>query len=260
MSEMWFPTGLSARLWGHRISHAFSSKPAPAIFHLSPFVRHFPPSSRFEDAIPETEWHTPETCVQAAKQAGAPAVWLGGVEPLLHPAIGKVATALEESERYVFLHTSAVDLRKRIHEFRPTPQFFFAFKLGGEDAAQGQRIGQGASQKVIDALRVIKLSGFFACVHVSVGEQTRTSDIARLFDSLEASRVDGIAVSSGGASPDAARDTMLGKKLAEIRDLIPLSRWREFSQLLEASYLQTSAVKEQPNMQARGADACEESA
>jgi hypothetical protein len=257
---MRFPAGLTARLWGQRISQSFHSKPDPAILYLSPFVKRFPSSSRYEGAVPGNEWHTPEACVQAADQAGARVVWLGGTEPLLHPAIGKVTTALVQSGRYVFLDTGAADLRKRVHEFQPAERFFFAFQLCGDDVACPGGAENGGFQNVTEALRVVKLSGFFACVHVCAGARTSAPEMGRLFASLEASRVDGIVVSSGGACATLARDAMLSQKAAEITGMIPARRWRKFSRMLEVSYLRTTSLEEQPNVRARSADACEESA
>jgi hypothetical protein len=257
---MWFPVGLSARLCGQIIAQPFRSNPAPAIFHFSPGLGHLLPESLQESAASETEWHTPEACVQAAKQAGSPAVWLGGMEPLLHPAIGRVTAALEKSGRYVFLDTSGSDLPKKVHEFRPAERFFFAFRASCDDVAQDGGAHDGAFHNVNQALRIVKLSGFFACVHVIVSAQTSSPAVLSLLRLLEASRADGITVSSGGAYAGPSRDAVLGQKLSEITEMVPSWRWRDFSRTLEASYLQTSAAKEESNMQARGADACEESA
>jgi hypothetical protein len=257
---MWFPVGLNARLWSQSIIKPFSRKPTSAIFHFSPLVKYFPPGARFESGVPETEWHTPEACVQAAKQTGSPAVWLGGVEPLLHPAVGKVTTALEQSGRYVFLDTRGADLRKRVHEFQPASRFFFAFQLSGDEIAENGGAVNRAFQSVAELLRIVKLSGFHACAHLVVSEQTSPVVAGPLFRSLETSLFDGIVVSSGGAPAGPARDMILGKKVAEITEMIPSKRWRKLSRILEASYLQAVTAKEQPSVQARGTDACEESA
>jgi len=260
VAEMWFPAGLSTRLWGHKFSQVLRGKRSPAIFQLSPLVRHFAPGVRFESAIPEAAWHTPEACVQAANQVGAPVVWIGRVEPLLHPGIGKVTTALAQSGRHVFLDTSGQDLRKRVHEFQPGERFFFAFQLGDSEVAYRGKGNSRAFQSVIEALRIVKLSGFFACVHLIVGTQTPVAEMEPLFRSLETSRVDGIAVSSDGASASDASDTAFGKKIAEITGMIPSRPWRKLSRMLEASYPQTAGVQEQAGVRTRGTDACEESA
>lgn len=257
---MRFPAGLSARLWGRRIRRPFGNKTTPAILHFSPLVKRYPPDALRENANPETEWHTPEACVQAANQAAAPAVWLGGVEPLLHPSIGKVTTALEQSRRYVFLDTSGTDLRKRVHEFQPASRFFFAFQLCTEEIAPGYEARGIAMQRVSEALRIVKLSGFCACAHVIVGAQTSVAETVRLFAALEASRFDGIVVSSAPDSTLPPRNSIHGKKLAEIRERVPSWRWKKFSQLLEASCAGTADAKEPSDVQARGSDACEESA
>jgi len=257
---MWFPAGLSARLWGQRIRRPFSNKTTSAILHFSPLVKPYPPEAFRGNANPEMEWHTAEACVQAANQAAAPAVWLGGVEPLLHPTIGKVTTALEQSRRYVFLDTGGCDLRKRVHEFQPSSRFFFAFQLCTEEIVRGGETGRIAMQRVSEALRIVKLSGFYACAHVIVGEQASVSETGRLLAALKARRFDGIVVSSGQDSTLPLRDSIHGKKIAEIRERIPSWRWRRFSQLLEASCLWTTDAKEPSDIQASGADACEESA
>jgi hypothetical protein len=186
-------------------------------------------------------------------------VWIGGVEPLLHPAIGKVTTALMQSGRYVFVDTSGGDLRKRVHEFQPAERLFFAFQLRGDEAAHGSKGGSRALQNVSEALRIVKLSGFLACVHLIVRAKTSVAEMEPLFRSLETSRVDGIAVSSGGASASDASDTAFGKKIAKIAGLIPSRPWRKLSRMLEASYLQTASARELAGVRTRGADACEES-
>src|SRR5690348_8283698 len=101
---MHFPAGLSARLIRRRISASFRTAPIPAIFHL-PLSQ---PScaAAASDRVPDCEWRASAACVEAAAESRAPIVWLGGCEPLSHPNIADVASALVAKGYYVFLHTS----------------------------------------------------------------------------------------------------------------------------------------------------------
>ena len=257
---MRFPLALSARLSAQKISRTFGGKRAPLIFHFSPLVSHLPPDTRLDSVFPETAWHTPEAGVQAANLAQAPAVWLGGVEPLLHPGIGKVTTALEQSGRYVFLETGGADLRKRIHEFRPDPRFFFAFQISGDEVTGNPTAAERALRTVSETVRMVRLSGFFACAHLVVGAQTSVSEASRLFQALAQSNIDGLLVSSGGGCSGAASTAILNEKLREVRNAIPSRRWRKFSSLLDDSYPRAAPVKEPSHLQAREAGTCGESA
>jgi prophage DNA circulation protein len=257
---MRFPAGLSARLARHRVLRTFSRGFAPAIFHLSPLVKHFPLGVRLENLSPETEWHSPAACGQAAAQIGAPIVWVGGTEPLLHPAIGEVAATLVEKGHYVFLLTSGSGLRKRIHEFKPVSRLYLCFEVAedGPSALAAEDDERVCFETVAEAIRVARLSGFHTSVHCSVSETTESLALAARIASLQTRRVEGIIVSSKGTFPTASRSAKL---LAAATQLIPARGWRSFSRLLEASYQQHASVsRDLAGRQSREASACEESA
>jgi hypothetical protein len=267
---MRFPAGLRARLVQRRLLHAFGREDNSAIFHLSPLVKHFAARAATENLSPESEWHTAKASVQAAREAGAAVVWLGGTEPLFHPAIGEVSSVLAETGLYVFLHTSGVGLRKRIHEFKPVDRLYLTLEIPTHDAAgspghsplsQGLPLGTA-----LESIRIARLSGFHVCAHFTIAGTTSGADIAAQIDALHPQHLDGIAVSSGGASHIASNHTIFAETLAAATQLIPSSRWRGFSRLLETSYEQVAEhailpVSESANQrQNSNAEACEETA
>jgi hypothetical protein len=265
---MRFPAGLRARLLRRRLLHGFKAATHPCIFHLSPSVKHFSAGISTENLPPELEWHSVKASVQAAREARTPIVWLGGTEPLFHPAIGEVSAALADSGMYVFLHTSGVELRKRIHEFKPVDRLYLTLEVPPCDAA-GPEARNVLRQivplpAVLEAIRVARLSGFHICAHFTVGEKTSSSDIAARLDALQAQHLDGIAVSSGSAGTVPSRNTTLARTLASAMRLIPSSGWRSFSRLLEASYAQIpdrAVLRETAgDRQTSNPEACEETA
>jgi len=255
---MRFPAGLRARLLRRSFLQAFAPDSAPAILRLSPLVRHFPEHSHRDESNVETEWHSPKACVQAAEKAGAVAVWLGETEPLFHPAIGEITSALTDAGSYVFLHTSGVGLRKRIHEFKPVDQLFLSLEipLGEADAQSSTALSQSVSlSSALEAIRVARLSGFHLCAHLTVPDAIDAAALSSRIRLLEPHRIDGIVMSSASSQSTAA--------LRAATELIPSLAWRHFSRLLQSSYQNAVSLSDSQlvsNSQTQAAEACEESA
>jgi len=195
--------------------------------------------------------------VQAAEKAGAVAVWLGGTEPLFHPAIGEITSALTDVGFYVFLHTSGVGLRKRIHEFKPVDQLFLAVEIPlGADSQSSIASSQSVSlSTALEAVRVARLSGFHLCAHLTVPDAIDTADLSSQIHLLASQRVDGLVISSASSQSAVA--------LRAATELIPSLAWRHFSRLLQSSYQDAvSLIDSQPasGSQTQPAEACEESA
>ena len=125
---MKFPLRLSLDLLSSRITRALDGgRDNATIFHLSPSA--FSSTNQEEiDAESDPNAAVMEIPANIASQTTAPIFWVGGDveddEPLLHPVIGRIASALNKTGRDVFLHTDGLRLRKRIHEFRPDPRLF----------------------------------------------------------------------------------------------------------------------------------------
>jgi hypothetical protein len=228
-------------------------------------AHHFPADMVRENAVPESEWHTAKNCVQAAEQSSAPVVWLGGSEPLFHPAIGDVAAALADTGRYVFVHTNGIGLRKRIHEFKPVNRLYLALEIPLDAAVDGHAASppNASFAAVSESIRVARLSGFHVCAHFTINETVSASRFAECMDALQPQHLDGVVVSSGASLAAQANPAFASKSLTQIVELIPSGGWRNFSRLLEASHQQPAApvLASQPvSSPSQTADALEESA
>lgn len=210
---MRFPYRLSADLLKAKASRLLGGA-APAIFH----------------AVPG------DGCVERAKNSRSPVIWLGGMQTALHPGMGKVANALVESDRHVFLHNSGHDLRPRIHEFRPHSRLFLTLEFAGREEVHNKVAARpDAFGRSLESIRAAKLSGFLVAAHITVTPDTDACDISALIDFLDKKDVDGFVVSSGRRF-SAAKDASVPELLADVRAMIRSPRWESFSRLLEGSY------------------------
>lgn len=248
---MRFPLRLSAGLYRQEAMSFFTgSAGAPPIFRYSPLVTRFPEGFRPGDSSPNLEWHSPHECMRTAGQLRARVIWLGGVEPLLHPEIGRVTAALVESGRQVFLHTSGLGLRKRMHEFRPHSRLYLTLECLPDDGLQDPQGARDAFSKTVEAIRAAKLSGFYVCAHVTVDAATGVAAFRSLLEALRARDLDGFIVSSGGALGNGSLGRRWEEKLACVRALIESPGWRRFSCLLEKS----GAMRQKAAARVRGSE------
>jgi MoaA/NifB/PqqE/SkfB family radical SAM enzyme len=262
---MKFPLRLSLDLLRSRISGALvgGGMPRSTIFHLSPAA--FSSTNQKEiEAESDPAAAVMEIPAAVLSQTTARVLWVGGEEPLQHPVIGRIAAALNQAGRNVFLHTNGIRLRQRIHEFRPDSRLFLTVELAGRETIHDQAIAQpGAFRRVMEGIRAARLSGFHVCAHVSVNLNTDVCETGELFEYLDDYGVDGYIVSSGGRDFESAAPGKFEKQLEEIRPLVRCSRWEYFSSLLEASYLARPMPDEKKSplpIPTNDSGACEESA
>lgn len=151
------------------------------------------------------------------RQESKSIVWIGGGEPLDHAGIAPLVRALTRSGRMVFLETDGVALRRRIHEFQPVANSFFAVRF---DDARPEH-----SKLAFEGLRAARLSGFHTAALSRLSCASHLASLQVLRRSLEKVGVDGWLVC---AATEAAR-----RLAAQARLLIAHLPWRKFSQFLE---------------------------
>lgn len=144
----------------------------------------------YQDVI--REMLSPEDCLRAADECGAPVVSIAGGEPLLYPPIAKLVAALLERKRYIYLCTNGLLVRKRLPEFRPHPRFFFNIHLDGLEQTHDRFVERsGVFREAIEAIRAAKAAGFKVSTNTTVYKDTDMAEIERLFELLEPLHLDG---------------------------------------------------------------------
>src|SRR5688572_1853794 len=106
---------------------------------------------------------TPEQCLAAAEECGAPMVSIAGGEPLMHPDIGAIAKGLTDQGRYVYLCTNALLLEERLDEgvFTPSKRLSFSVHLDGpKDDHDFAVCREGTYEKAASAIRAAVARGY----------------------------------------------------------------------------------------------------
>jgi hypothetical protein len=223
---MRFPALLSARLAKARIAGILrGARPTPLV--------------EFVDVAEVLHWGSEHPVsherIRGIIDSPAPILWIGGSEPLDHPGIAHLVRAIAKSGRFVFLETYGTLLRRRIHEFQPSPQMFLTVRIDQPLPPAGREVRtSSAFELALEGIRAARLSGFFTAVRSSIRED---SDISRLRDFsnlLSGLDVDGWLITAATAAETALR------KAAEARKLILNSQWRRFSGHVEREILSVS--------------------
>ncbi len=72
-----------------------------------------------------------EECLWAVDECGAPMVSICGGEPMMYPQIGQLVAGILERDKFIYLCTNGMFIRKRLNEFKPDKRFFFNVHLDG---------------------------------------------------------------------------------------------------------------------------------
>jgi hypothetical protein len=223
---MRFPALLSAKLAKARVAGFFQKT------HSAPLID-------FLDATqvlhPGSEHPVSHEKIRGILVSPAPVLWIGGSEPLDHPGVAHLVRAIAQSGHFVFLETSGRHLRRRIHEFQPSPQLFLTVRIDQAAPPAGRDIrSTGAFELALEGLRAARLSGFFTAVHSRVREDSDVSQFREFLDFISNQDTDGWLVTASTPADAVMRNA------AETRKLIPNSQWRRFSAHVERNILSVS--------------------
>ncbi|MBI4875049.1 MAG: adenosyl-hopene transferase HpnH [Acidobacteria bacterium] len=135
---------------------------------------------------------SPEQCLRAADECGAPIVSICGGEPLLYPGIGPLVARLLDRNKHIYLCTNGMMLRKRLGEFTPDSRLFLNVHLDGMEKSHDIAVErEGVFREAVEAIRAAKRAGFKVCTNTTVYKETDMREIRELFTFLRGLGVDG---------------------------------------------------------------------
>jgi MoaA/NifB/PqqE/SkfB family radical SAM enzyme len=160
----------------------------------------------------------------------SPIVWISGSEPLDLPETPRLVNSLAAAGRHVFLPTSGILLRRRIHEFQPSPRLHLTIRFDGDELSHDARAGrQGAFGDALESVRTARLSGFLLCAQLILHSPGQAAELAQLLTDLRKLDFDGFLI-----SPSAASGQELQQRTARLRRQLLTRRWRLLSTLLDS--------------------------
>lgn len=178
-----------------------------------------------------------EECLAALEECCAPVVVIGGREPLEYPEIARLTREILECGKHVFLCTSGARIRQRLHMIPPYTNFFWNVRLDGTEEIHEKRSGiRGSFVEALGGIQAAKNAGFFVVVTSTVYPDTEVDDLAKLYEVLHATHVDGYMLTPNYPSEKLCRDGS-----ARFREKMH-ERFREISSRLASYNLMTSPI------------------
>ena len=154
-----------------------------------------------------------EDALGAVDECGAPMVSIPGGEPLLHKGMPDIIRGIVERKKFVYLCTNAVQMKKKMDDYAPSPYFTWSVHLDGLKARHDESVCQdGVFDKAIEAIEMARDRGFRVTINCTLFDGEVPEEVADFFDYVSDLGVEGITVSPGYSYEHAPRqDVFLGR-------------------------------------------------
>ena len=139
-----------------------------------------------------------EECLAAVDECNAPVVSIPGGEPLLHKQIVQIVEGIVQRKKFVYLCTNALLLKKRLHEFTPSPYLTFSIHLDGNRERHDASVCEsGVFDRAVAAIRLALERGFRVTINCTLFQNESPEEVAGFMDFCMGLGVEGITVSPG---------------------------------------------------------------
>ncbi|MEO1052014.1 MAG: adenosyl-hopene transferase HpnH [Bacteroidota bacterium] len=172
-----------------------------------------------------------EAALNAADECGAPMVSIPGGEPLIHKEMPEIVAGLVKRKKFVYLCTNAVLLKRKMHEYEPSPYLTFSVHLDGNRERHDESVcREGVYDVAVDAIKTALEKGFRVTTNCTLFEGEDPEDVANFFDSVMKLGVEGITVSPGYSYEKAPnQDVFLPRTKSKqlFRDIFSIGKQRK---------------------------------
>ena len=141
---------------------------------------------------------SPEECLRAVDECGAPMVSIPGGEPLMHPQIGEIVEGLVARKKYIYLCTNALLLNEKLHLFKPSKYLTFSVHLDGQREEHDLAVcREGGYDIAVDAVREALKHGFRVTTNTTLFDGANAKSVRAFFDEMMELGVEGMMLSPG---------------------------------------------------------------
>jgi hopanoid biosynthesis associated radical SAM protein HpnH len=141
---------------------------------------------------------TPDQCFAAVEECGAPVVTVAGGEPLIHARISEIVSGLIARNKFVYLCTNALLLRRKLFLFEPSDNLTLSIHLDGIERHHDACVSRaGTYDAAVASIVEAKRLGFRVTTNTTVFEGHPPEDLHRFFDDMMRLGVDGLMISPG---------------------------------------------------------------
>lgn len=155
-----------------------------------------------------------EKAMKAVDECGAPVVSIPGGEPLIHNEMPQIVEGLIEREKYIYLCTNAIMLKRKIHEYKPSEFLTFSIHLDGLKEHHDKSVcKEGVFDIAIEAIQIALDLGHRVTVAATLFNGESPKEVADFFDYAMTLGVEGMTISPGYSYEMAPnQDVFLGRK------------------------------------------------
>jgi hopanoid biosynthesis associated radical SAM protein HpnH len=141
---------------------------------------------------------SPEECLRAVDECGAPMVSIPGGEPLMHPQIAEIVDGLIARKKYIYLCTNALLLKEKIDLFKPSKYLTFSVHVDGEREGHDFSVcREGGYDIAIDGMKVALERGFRVTTNTTLFDGADPNSVRAFFDEMMDLGVEGMMLSPG---------------------------------------------------------------
>lgn len=141
---------------------------------------------------------TPEQCFKAVDECGAPMVSIPGGEPLIHPEIKEIVDGLVARQKYIYLCTNAILLKRKLDLFTPSKYLTFSVHMDGLKEEHDHAVcREGVYEVAAEAIREAIKRGFRVTTNTTLFEGADPERVRGFFDEMTAMGVEGMMMSPG---------------------------------------------------------------
>ena len=173
-----------------------------------------------------------DQCLAAVDECGAPVVSIAGGEPLIHREIAQIVAGIVQRKKFVYLCTNALLLKKRIHEFTPSPYLTFSIHLDGNRERHDASVCEsGVFDRAVAAIRLALAKGFRVTVNCTLFQNESAEEVAQFMDFCMALGVEGVTVSPGYRYQHAPQQEVFLRRAASkqmFREIFRIGRGRRW--------------------------------
>jgi hopanoid biosynthesis associated radical SAM protein HpnH len=173
-----------------------------------------------------------EECLAAVDECGAPIVSIPGGEPLIHKGIVQIVESIIQRKKFVYLCTNALLLKKRLHEFTPSPYLTLSVHLDGNRERHDASVCEpGVFDRAVAAIKLALEQGFRVTINCTLFQNERPEEVAQFMDFCMALGVEGVTISPGYSYKHAPKQEVFLRRAASkqlFRDIFRMGRARKW--------------------------------
>ena len=143
---------------------------------------------------------SPEECMAAIDECGAPIVSIAGGEPLIHKEMPEIVRGFVQRKKFVYLCTNALLLSRHMDDYTPSPYLTFSVHLdGGRDRHDTSVCRTGVFDQAVEAIHKAVQRRFRVTINCTLFQGESAEEVAEFLDDAMALGVEGVTISPGSA-------------------------------------------------------------